>query len=385
MIDLIRENLLLLAIMGTVSLIGSVFWNDLIHPVSVLWNRLKDMGKIRRTVFAIGVGCLACLGVGLVSVVRSAPDREETVNEIPVPLPDGGTRTLAEKLAADWDAYSPANWPIAEVMADASRIAYLPPYEAEQEFRDQGFESVKMMSDGSMIGYVVSLGDVAVVVFRGTDDPGDWLANLNRFIVKTPDGPAHRGFYTAYQPLSFQVAELVGDSKAKSVWVTGHSLGGALAVLCAYEIARDENVEVSGLMTFGQPMVARPRLTDRIEELLTSRYVHFANNRDIVPRVPPSFDHCGSLVYYDGDKVRRSKPKALMAMGSPNGTEDVEETGFELEPLSNDAFAKVQRDLREDQTNPDYSDDGTPLMKGNSPLIRDHDMQFYLERVRPAK
>lgn len=222
---------------------------------------------------------------------------------------------------------------------------------------------------------------MAVVVFRGTDDPGDWLVNLNRLTAKTPYGPAHQGFYEAYQPFVPQVAELVRASKAKSVWVTGHSLGGALAVLCAYDLARNGTVEVAGLMTFGQPMVARPPLTDRIDELLPARFVHFANNRDIVTRVEPSFKHCGSLVYYDGDKIRRSKPKTLLAAAPGDSGSSDEEVGFELEPLPDQEFTELKNQLKAEQAEPDFASDGSPLVKGNSPLILDHDIELYLQRV----
>lgn len=382
MIDLISSNLLLLGLAGTISLIISVFWDDLRHPVSGMWRRLKGMGRIRCALFTIGLACLACFAIGFVSVVRSSPGREETIIEAPTLLPDTTSLTLADKLQAEWDAYGPATWPVAEVMAEASRIAYLPPYEAKKEFLDLGFESVEMMSDGSMIGYVVSVGEVAVVVFRGTDDPGDWLVNLDRFTAKTPDGPAHRGFYTAYEPLAPQAAELVRKSGAESVWITGHSLGGALAVLCAYDLASNDAVEIAGLMTFGQPMVARAPLTDRVEELLPSRYVHFANNRDIVPRVEPSFTHCGSLVYYDGDQIRRSKRKLLMAGATSDDESSDQFDDFELEPLTDREFRSLQQELREEQAESDFAPDGTPLLKGNSPFIRDHDMEFYLARLK---
>lgn len=340
------------------------------------------MGRMRWALFSIGVASLACVGYGLFSVVRSASDGEETVIEVPVPLPDAGSLTLVDKLNADWDAYGPANWPVAEVMAQASRIAYLPPYEAEVEFVELGFDSVELMADGSMIGYVVSVEDVSVIVFRGTDDAGDWLANLDRSIAKTPDGPAHRGFYKAYVPLSYQAIELVRASDAKSAWLTGHSLGGALAVLCAYELARDETIDVAGLMTFGQPMAARPPLTDRIEDLLRSRYVHFANNRDIVPRIPPSFDHFGSLVYYHGDKIRRSKSPLLLTAAPGDALGDKADKSFEIDPLSDDEFSRLQQELQAYQAEPDFAEDGTPLVKGNSPLIRDHDMGLYLDQLR---
>jgi triacylglycerol lipase len=383
----LTSNLILLFVAGvgctTVAFLG---WH-LLHPVTSLRALFRVMGWRRRGLLGIGVTCLILFGVGLWSVVHSAPGREETVVEVVKEIvdDDSETLTLVETLKAEWDAYDHASWPVAEVMAEASRIAYLPPFKAEPEFIKLGFESVETMSDGSTVGYVVAVDDVAVVVFRGTDDPGDWLANFDRSVAKTPDGPAFRGFYAALSGLSPQVSELISKSEAKSVWITGHSLGGALAVLCAYELARDGDVEVSGLMTFGQPMVARPALTDRIDELLPSRFVHFANNSDIVPRVAPSFSHCGSLVYYDGDVVRRSKPKMLMAAAMNEKELLGDADDFELEPLSTEEFNEMKQELKMERADPDFAPDGTPLLKGSSPLITDHDIELYIERIRSSQ
>ena len=385
MLELVTAHLLLLAALGLFGTVVPVFWDDLTDSASGIWRRLRTMTAVRRAIFGLGLVCMTIFGVGLVSVIHSTPGREETVIEIPRPLPAIVSLTLADKLHAKWDAYGAATWPVAEVMAEASRIAYLPPHTAEKEFHTLGFESVKLMSDGTMIGYVVTANDVAVVVFRGTDDPGDWLANLDRFVAKTPDGPAHRGFYAAYQRLSPQVAALVTASQVRSVWITGHSLGGALAVLCAHDLASNGTLELAGIMTFGQPMVAQSPLTTRIDQLLPAKYVHFANNRDIVPRVEPSFSHCGSLVYYDGEVVRRSKSHLMMgSASSPAETIDAD-AGFELEPLSEQEFRALQKHLREEQADPDFAPDGTPLMKGSSPLIRDHDMGLYLDQLRRSR
>ena len=58
-------------------------------------------------------------------------------------------------------------------------------------------------------------------------------------------------------------------------------------------------------------MVARKQLADHLNTLLLGRYAHFVNEADIVPRVPPTFTHCGSLVWFTGGIIKRSKPKHL--------------------------------------------------------------------------
>lgn len=56
----------------------------------------------------------------------------------------------------------------------------------------------------------------------------------------------HKGFLTAYDTVRSKVASLLdfitadGSQGEWRVYVTGHSLGGALATLCAYELATRE-------------------------------------------------------------------------------------------------------------------------------------------------
>ena len=237
------------------------------------------------------------------------------------------------------------------------------------------------MVSKSMVGYVLSVDEVAVIVFRGTDDSNDWIANMNRFVAKTEHGPAHRGFCIAYQPLASQVSQIIGDANPKHIWITGHSLGGALAVLCAYELIEYEGLEIDGLVTFGQPMVARDQLCDHLNEILAGRFVHYVNQSDVVPRIPPSFEHCGSLVWYVGDEIRRSKVKPQRAGAQLYGDTKATAYNEELEPLSDVEFEQLQAELKADDSGPDYAPDGTPLVKGNLPFIKDHDIGLYREAV----
>lgn len=79
-----------------------------------------------------------------------------------------------------------------------------------------------------------------MVAFRGSVDFKNWLVNLDTVSVTYPGCSGcgvHKGFYNGYKAVSgavkAEVSRLVSLYRNSKIIVTGHSLGGALAVLCA--------------------------------------------------------------------------------------------------------------------------------------------------------
>lgn len=344
---------------------------------------------LRRLLLAIGVGSLVAVAGGLLYVVNASPGREITVDDEKPPERSPVPADRFEPLRAAWKAGGSADWPVAETLAVMSDIAYQPPVNAKESFAKLGCDRVETFVDGSMVGYVVSCRDVAVVVFRGSDDYFDWFANLNDFCMTTPHGEIHKGFYDAYQPLKPQIVTILGQYNPKHLWITGHSLGGALALVCAYDVIDNEKIVVQGVITFGQPMVAQKNLATYLDKLLEGRYAHFVNGDDIVARVPPSFVHCGSLVWFTGGGIKRSKAK-----DTPDGVTKATKfatmfddilppTSDDILPLSKDEFERAKADLRGKR-----SDNLQPanMTKGFNITVpspfEDHSMRFYLDKVR---
>jgi len=121
------------------------------------------------------------------------------------------------------------------------------------------------------------------------------LADLKIFPVKHHvAGRVHRGFYAEYNKVIPGIKEALSKHNKKgnkTVWVTGHSLGGAMAVLVAAEVQPQ-----GGLHTFGQPRAGNKQFL----KLLTFPYYRYRNNNDTVTAVPPSFGifmHGGVLRY----------------------------------------------------------------------------------------
>jgi predicted lipase len=217
--------------------------------------------------------------------------------------------TPVDRLRLGWNSEAEADWPAADVLALISELAYLTPAAAEPKYRALGFDRVRPFAEEPTSGYVLSADEVAVIAFSGTQDLAEWLINLDLLSHYTPHGNIHAGYYKAYLSMKPQILEQVERSHARKIWITGHSLGGALAVACAYDFTAHEHIRLHGLMTFGQPMVADKYLANYLDQRLVGRYAHVVNGLDIVPRLPPGYTHAGSLVWFSNGQVLRSPPK----------------------------------------------------------------------------
>ncbi len=184
---------------------------------------------------------------------------------------------------------------VAQVMALASSRAYYGKSLARRSAATDGAKLVRVKCD-SHSADIVTRDSIALIAFRGTDDIHDWLANLNVDRVNWFGGKVHRGFHIAEESLAGRLLERVPE-QATQLWITGHSLGGALATLFAFRLQRAGH-GVSGLYTFGSPRVGCRCFAAQHDWLLHERHFRVVHNSDAVPRVPLPlrFRHCGRLI-----------------------------------------------------------------------------------------
>ena len=129
-----------------------------------------------------------------------------------------------------------------------------------------------------------------VLAFRGTEPkkPADIKADLHAEPIEV--GPeakqckVHTGFYKAFKAVEDAIEEELKKPELQNIplYITGHSLGGALAIIASYRLERDS---LAACYTFGAPRVGNRAFG----QSLKAPVYRVVNASDLVPRLPPSF------------------------------------------------------------------------------------------------
>lgn len=151
-----------------------------------------------------------------------------------------------------------------------------------------GFKEFRFFDRDGAQAYILWNDHDCVVACRGTE-PNEWndiKADANAVAVVTETfGKVHKGFNTEVDDLWPMLEEVLTQNQ-KTLWFTGHSLGGAMATICAGRCYLSDIPSMPhALYTYGSPRVGCKRFVNFVE-LDHSRFV---NNNDIVTRVPPAW------------------------------------------------------------------------------------------------
>ena len=160
-----------------------------------------------------------------------------------------------------------------------------------------------MVAESSIFGLVAwnAVDKTAIVAIRGTKTIWEWIADVDAVPVPyLPDlgaGLVHMGFQVVYEHIRSSIQGLLktGCAGALRILVTGHSLGGAVAVLCGYDIAKNFGLGVAPeLYTFAGPRAGAPDFTASFSKLIP-KCTRVVNFMDVVPQVPlpPAYEHVG--------------------------------------------------------------------------------------------
>lgn len=192
--------------------------------------------------------------------------------------------------------------------------------------------------------WVFANGTQGIVAFRGTEVEvaRDVLTDIDMKIVPLEDGGGagvHAGFANAWRSVRASVGHVLATLGLQKIVATGHSLGAAIATLCAFDFPEMQ------LVTFGCPRVGDEAFVREFKRR-GSEACRVTTLHDIVPHVPfcggeLAYAHvCGASVIHDGHVA----------------VDDAENRGWDARALFQDAAQGVRAHLE-----PAYFDQLTKL------------------------
>lgn len=172
------------------------------------------------------------------------------------------------------------------LMAKMAECAYLDGAEAKPRFKSYGFTTHRFIDiDGAQV-HVVWNKDTFVLCFRGTEpnEFSDITADLNAFPDRAQNGHGlvHNGFQEEVNKVWDAILEQLPNAEGKEFFITGHSLGGAMATIATSRLSD----KVDALFTYGSPRAGTKKFVKSFAHIPHYRHV---NNNDIVPKVPFAF------------------------------------------------------------------------------------------------
>jgi hypothetical protein len=211
----------------------------------------------------------------------------------------------------------------ARALAVASDLAYLPQEQGGPAFAEQLGLQAKLFSVGNTQAYLGENDQHLVVAFRGTESPAtldglkDWLLTNAINLLIVPEGQLgtdlaaagvgarfHMGFVMAINdiwPPLFAAVQAALAAKERPLWITGHSLGGALAQLAAWLFDR-KSVAVHQVYTFGAPMIGNEAVAKAFGAAFPNMIFRYTDASDPIPRLPAvslganDYHHCDKEV-----------------------------------------------------------------------------------------
>ncbi|MCW5966431.1 MAG: lipase family protein [Bryobacterales bacterium] len=193
-------------------------------------------------------------------------------------------------------------------------------------------------------GFVVRedrTGEV-IVAIRGTLTPDEWAKNFtavpNPFNEVPGFGLVHLGFEKMWRRIRLSVQQGLQEVSPRTrLTVLGHSLGGAMAILGAVDLASNSGFTNVDVCTIGGPRVGKIRFRMNFNRLIP-RCFRLTNQGDVVPHVPSvvtAWNHVGLEIPVKGIGGSNSHSldaylNGLSGMGTgleiPSGAESVLES-----------------------------------------------------------
>ncbi len=211
------------------------------------------------------------------------------------------------------------------------------------------------------------------IEFASTDISAS-IPNVNDFGYITA---GFRGIYVSLRQQMIEVLNSINVSSISQVYVTGHSLGGALATLAIPDILANTKFTESDkitLYTFASPRCGDSTFAEKFKEK-SLKHWRIANTEDFVTTLPFPTGN----VFKPADQIQDIDPETLPEKELGIGGV----TGVDLNPNPIYGFFKAIYD-RKKRRMPDYVHTGTPIYftTHDKALERHHNLEeVYIEGI----
>lgn len=207
-------------------------------------------------------------------------------------------------------------------LSEASFVVYAHPGFARMAFKLAGLDNFKFFNGTGTECMIAWNRDFVIISFRGTELNSnstlyEVATDLNA--IPTPfseGGKVHKGFLKALDEiwsmkhgLKEAIDSIIEEDTNRPIWITGHSLGGALAALCFSRVP-----QAAGLYIYGAPRIGD---MDFINITKSKPIWRIEHDCDPITQVPPNlpaikfcFEDIGELIFIDRDgEISNKRPE----------------------------------------------------------------------------
>ena len=177
--------------------------------------------------------------------------------------------------------------------------------------------------DMKILAFITRNRRDVIICFRGTviNNISNWRADFRASRASMDSfGGVHKGFNTALSSVWEGIKNHISPRKKQRVWLTGHSMGGALALLAGVrfvtEFKKFDKYLIKGIYGFGSPRVGDKEFESAFKNsCLHNRCFIFAKYNDVITVVPPyikkimEYRDVGSIKYFDRKGVLKTKER----------------------------------------------------------------------------
>lgn len=143
------------------------------------------------------------------------------------------------------------------------------------------------------IAFVATSGDSIYLVFRGTKTIDEWISDADFPLVTYPPvangGDTEKGFTDIYETLAVteSINDIASSGSYENLYVTGHSLGAALAVLAIPDVIEHTQFKNPVMYNFAGPRAGNSGFANLYDGYGITSWRVF-NTNDVVPNLPPT-------------------------------------------------------------------------------------------------